>query len=357
MTISKNEMEWLIRKELYGSAAVPQENVGAALRGVKKEQESQSQRMERFERAQAALLAEMREEMAQQRKMLMRLMELADRSEPLRAEVAEMRERLGMALGLGEEQPKAAEDLEHGEAAAGNRLRKRLAGREAAKGKGSPSGSEANKMSEEAERRKREAAEKARKAGADRDLRWGVARRDLEDVRAALKAGANPNGTMENGEPMLCSAAATIEDERSEKILGELLEAGADPRVAGAHGQTALHRLARSGGGEAEAAAIRAGEKLVRSGADVMAKDSGGWGPLEVALRWDRMGMARELIGWGAKPTDQDALGRKISEVLKATGGSPEAKGVARSLEESGELEGRVKKAETAKYKKMGRGL
>lgn len=185
----------------------------------------------------------------------------------------------------------------------------------------------------------------AGQGAASLDLLRAVHRARGQEAEDAIRRGGDPNGRYSNGEPVLGAAADRIGGEGMAEVFRELLRAGADPSAAGAGGQTAMHRLARSAPADAKEA-MRAAEELVRAGADVSARDSGGWGPLEVALRWGKTELAAALIGWGAEPVEGDALGRRITEVLESAGAKGEARTLARAAEERQEMGREVPMAE-----------
>lgn len=117
--------------------------------------------------------------------------------------------------------------------------------------------------------------------------------RDLDGLRAQLDrfpdlAGAR--GT--NGNDLLGMATATGD----ERLVALLLERGADPAAANAHGWTALHQAAYAG-------SPALARRLLDAGAPVAAAARGDGGtPLVVALFWGHAETAELLAAGGLEP-------------------------------------------------------
>ena len=109
------------------------------------------------------------------------------------------------------------------------------------------------------------------------------------DVRACLRAGADPDARTENGDTPLHFAA----DEGHADVIETLLEAGADPDARDENGWTPLHIAARWG----HVAAIMA---LLKGGADPDVRDKGGDTPLHIAAGNGNAAAIAALIEAGA---------------------------------------------------------
>jgi ankyrin repeat protein len=127
---------------------------------------------------------------------------------------------------------------------------------------------------------------------------------DVEGLRAQLDAHPDlvrARGT--NGNDLLGFASATCD----ERLVGLLLERGADPLAANVHGWTALHQAAYSGLPALVDRLLAAGGRL-----DVFARGDGGT-PLVVALFWGHRAAAERLAAGGVHPVNLRAaagLGR-----------------------------------------------
>ncbi len=113
-------------------------------------------------------------------------------------------------------------------------------------------------------------------------------------IRHLLKAGADPNGTSEEGQTALMTAALTGKAD----AVKVLLAAGAKVNEKEPYkGQTALMWAASEG--NADAAAM-----LIEFGADVKAKSSAGFTPLLFAVRNAHIEAAQVLLDHGANVND-----------------------------------------------------
>ncbi len=111
------------------------------------------------------------------------------------------------------------------------------------------------------------------------------------DVRACLRAGADPEARSEGGRTPL--HRATINGNAD--AIAALLEAGADPEVRNEGGRTLLHGAAYWGHADAIAA-------LLEGGADPNARDEGGDTPLHGAAYWGHADAIAALLEGGADP-------------------------------------------------------
>jgi ankyrin repeat protein len=97
-----------------------------------------------------------------------------------------------------------------------------------------------------------------------------------------------------NGNDLLGMATATCD----ERLVALLLERGADPRRANAHGWTPLHQAAYAGLPLLVDLLLAAGARV-----DVSARGDGGT-PLVVALFWGNRAVAERLAEYGANPAN-----------------------------------------------------
>ena len=109
-----------------------------------------------------------------------------------------------------------------------------------------------------------------------------------------LKAGADPNGTSEEGQTALMTAALTGKVDAIKVLLAHGAKVNAQEPYKG---QTALMWAASEG--NAAAAAM-----LIEFGADVKAKSKGGFTPLLFAVRNAHIDAAKVLLDHGANVND-----------------------------------------------------
>ena len=123
-------------------------------------------------------------------------------------------------------------------------------------------------------------------------LHWAASEGHAGAITALLEAGADPDARNESGGTPLLWAAF----EGHAGAIATLLEAGADPDARSKNGNTSLHWAAFKG----HAGAIAA---LLEAGADPDAQVLGGWTPLHVAAGEDRAGAITALLEGGADPS------------------------------------------------------
>lgn len=122
--------------------------------------------------------------------------------------------------------------------------------------------------------RLKEWEERSRVGAINMELQRAVSRGDPEAVKAALARGANPNGGGGEGKPLVLMAASGGQwmqgsAEARERILEELLLAGASPNQSNEAGQSSV--LTASFFGDVEAA-----RRLIKAGADASLADRRG---------------------------------------------------------------------------------
>lgn len=151
---------------------------------------------------------------------------------------------------------------------------------------------------------------------------------DVEGLRAELDRSPDLVGAVgTNANDLLGMATATCD----ERLVGLLLERGADPAHANAHGWTALHQAAYRGLPLLARLLLDAGAPV-----DVSARGDGGT-PLIIALFWGHREMAELLAGYGVLPRNLRAaagLGRLdlIQELMAADGRLASGAGVQRGF-------------------------
>ncbi|MDX6645922.1 MAG: hypothetical protein QOK40_1649 [Miltoncostaeaceae bacterium] len=135
-----------------------------------------------------------------------------------------------------------------------------------------------------------------------------VEARDLEALRGELDRFpqlARARGT--NGNDLLGMATATGD----ERLVALLLERGADPASANAHGWTALHQAAYSGRADLARTLLEAGARL-----DASARGDGGT-PLVVALFWGHQVPMELVRAFGIHPRNlRAAAGLGLVELI-----------------------------------------
>ncbi|CAG0911228.1 unnamed protein product, partial [Cyprideis torosa] len=77
--------------------------------------------------------------------------------------------------------------------------------------------------------------------------------------------------------------------------ITELVQMGANPKIATAHGETALHAAAARGH-------LRVVNFLLRQGVSAHSKTTNGWTPLHHAARFGHVSVANFLVRAGANP-------------------------------------------------------
>jgi Ankyrin repeats (3 copies) len=120
-----------------------------------------------------------------------------------------------------------------------------------------------------------------------------IGRRDLRMTSCLLDSGADVNDTNDDGRLALMCAARDGSSEGAELLL----ERGADPNAKGKVQLTSLHDAGIFG---SEQEGIDTTDVLLKSGADLEARDSGGNTPLMRALALGRLHVVRHLLQRGS---------------------------------------------------------
>ena len=155
------------------------------------------------------------------------------------------------------------------------------------------------------------------RAGADPEARnengatplfWAAEAGHADAIAALLEAGADPEARNENGAtPLFWAAEAGHAD-----AIAALLEAGADPRARGVNDLTPLHWAAFFGNVDAIAALLEAGADPKARGGMV------GHTPLHTAAILDHAGAIIALLAGGADPDARDKNGRTPFDYIAA---------------------------------------
>ena len=159
-------------------------------------------------------------------------------------------------------------------------------------------------------------------------LQWAAHREDVRAAELLVRAGARPEVANRYGATALLEAATT----GNAAMLRVLLDAGADPNTAMPEGETPLMRAARAGradavelllasGAEADAREEWRGQTalmwatveghtgaalaLLSGGADLYARSSGGFTPLLFAVRHNHQETLRALVEAGGDVDDR----------------------------------------------------
>ena len=136
---------------------------------------------------------------------------------------------------------------------------------------------------------------------------------NLESTRMLVEAGAEVNARTEAGDTALIVAARRA---GAARVVGYLLDKGANIKASTKDGATALHRAAECGD-------VDVLKLLVDRGADVNAERKGGRAPLASAVVFGHGAAVRYLLSKGAKPNLGDVgLSRAVFqgnvEIVKA---------------------------------------
>jgi ankyrin repeat protein len=165
------------------------------------------------------------------------------------------------------------------------------------------------------------------------DLFRAIEERDVSAVKAAIRAGVDPDARTEGGAPALLVAAQFAGLE----MVSALISGGADVRAVDDEdgGRTALHYAALRG----DAVMI---DELFGAGALIDARDHDGGTPLHEAAAWGLTDAARALVDRGADvnavegPSNRTALHwaaradhRPLADFLLGAGADPNATTVA----------------------------
>ena len=142
----------------------------------------------------------------------------------------------------------------------------------------------------------------------------------VENMRALLEAGGKPNVQDEDGNTPLHFAADAIPRtgvDSAGAIIRLLLEAGGDPNRANAQGRTPLHHAAGAPLGEGPARA------LLRGGADANRKDRWGNTPLHTAVgpNLGRPAMVQALLTGGGNPKVANGDGLTVLQLFVRVAG------------------------------------
>ena len=142
----------------------------------------------------------------------------------------------------------------------------------------------------------------------------------VENMRALLEAGGKPNVQDEDGNTPLHFAADAIPRtgvDSAGAIIRLLLEAGGDPNRANAQGRTPLHHAAGAPLGEGPARA------LLRGGADANRKDRWGNTPLHAAVgpNLGRPAMVQALLAGGGNPKVANGDGLTVLQLFVRVAG------------------------------------
>jgi tetratricopeptide (TPR) repeat protein len=125
-------------------------------------------------------------------------------------------------------------------------------------------------------------------------LGHAASRGDLRAVKLLLKHGANAHTRMGEGSTALAEAAESTRYKEADQIASMLIARFVSVSAPNKRGETALHAAARNGN-------VRLIERLMKAGADPMAKDNSGWRPLEVATTYGKPEAVKVLLAAGAK--------------------------------------------------------
>lgn len=128
---------------------------------------------------------------------------------------------------------------------------------------------------------------------------------DIEKVRAALDAGADPN-VLRNDHDY--SALSFHTEGKRKEIVALLLERGAQPDFGSSAGHTPLMVAARAGSQEIMGL-------LIDKGAQVNAQSDSGWSPLHNAAYWGRGPVIHYLLAQGADKSLRDNRMNTASDI------------------------------------------
>jgi len=151
---------------------------------------------------------------------------------------------------------------------------------------------------------------------------------DISGIELAIQNGALINEKIKTGETALTEAvnSADVFPEHAIVTIAYLLKKGADPDIAGEHGDKPLHRamfstFAQLGFDannlppskqliEEQASCKLIIEALLQAGAKVSSRNKHEQTPLHIAAKWNNLWGARKLIESGAKLMDRDDSGK-----------------------------------------------
>jgi ankyrin repeat protein len=152
-------------------------------------------------------------------------------------------------------------------------------------------------------------------------LGHAASRGDVRTVQLLLKRGANVHARMGEGSTVLAEAAESSRHAEADEIAALILARRVPVSATNKRGETALHAAARKGN-------IRLIQRLLKAGADPMAKDNSGWRPLELATSYGHTEAMKSLL----------AAGAQVTAVVNACG-STNALDIARGMQRKDLLE------------------
>jgi ankyrin repeat protein len=125
-------------------------------------------------------------------------------------------------------------------------------------------------------------------------LGHAASRGDVRTVKLLLDHGANVHAVMTEGSSVIAEAAEAVRQREADEIVGMFLARGVPVSLPNKRGETALHAAARNGNTVLV-------QRLLKAGADPMARDNSGWRPLEVATSYGHTDAVKALLGAGAQ--------------------------------------------------------
>jgi ankyrin repeat protein len=125
-------------------------------------------------------------------------------------------------------------------------------------------------------------------------LGHAASRGDVRIVKLLLKHGANVHARVGEGATPLAEAAESARLKEADEIAALLLARDVPVSASNNRGETALHAAARNGN-------TKLIERLLKAGADPMAKDNSGWRPLELATSFGHRDAVKTLLAAGAQ--------------------------------------------------------
>jgi ankyrin repeat protein len=146
------------------------------------------------------------------------------------------------------------------------------------------------------------------------DLCVALETNDLEEFKRLLDAGGDVNSRCSEGWRPLHLAAQTLSVRKSTEAITILLERHAEVNARDDKGETPLLAALRQTGGSGNEAAIAAAKLLIDAGADVKLAGKSGDTALLSALQapYPDQGLVQEIISHGAELTATNAIGQSI---------------------------------------------
>ena len=136
------------------------------------------------------------------------------------------------------------------------------------------------------------------------------ARWDMPSLKALLDGGANPNQTV-SGTPLLLQAVIENNQPAVELLLAHQADVNATNKGVNSDGMAPLHTGAAFG-------YTNIAELLLKSGADVKARDKNGDTPLHLAVRNGRRELAELLLANKADPNERNNAGQTPLDLAKS---------------------------------------